>query len=220
MSRRFLLGLEFAALFVAFPLVLWQAALRATTRVPVLPVLWLAAAVATVWLARKRGWTRRKFFGLDGVARDDWLRLGVRAAVGAFTLAAVLSWLAPSSELFTFPRCHPHRWLVVMVAYPLLSVLPQGIIYRALFFERYAPLFGRFAPAAAVAVFYLAHIVFNNPYALALTLAGGLIFTMQYRRTGSLMFANLEHALFGNLAFSIGWGMYLHGGTMVLRGGN
>jgi len=217
MPRRFLLGLEFAALFVALPLLLWQTALRATARMPVLPVLWLAAALATVWLVRKRGWGWKQFFGFAGVTRGDWTRLVFRAVLGALLLAALLNWLAPRG-LFLFPLLHTGRWLIVMAAYPLLSVLPQGIVYRALFFERYAPLFGRFAFAAAAAVFSLAHIVFNNPHALALTLAGGVLFTWQHNTKG-MMFANVEHALLGNLAFTIGWGIFLHGGTLALRGG-
>ena len=64
----------------------------------------------------------------------------------------------------------------------------------------------------------MAHIVFNNPHAVALTLAGGVLFTWQHNTKG-MMFANVEHALFGNLAFTVGWGIFLHGGTMALRGG-
>ena len=215
-----LLWLEFLFLFIALPLALWQVAVRATTiRMPVLPCLWLAAAVATVWLVRKRGWTRRTFFGFDGVTRGDWLKLGLRVLAGALLLGAALWWLMPFA-LLKFPLERTRFWVIVVLAYPLVSVVPQGIVYRALFFERYAPLFGRFACVVAPVVFSLGHIVFNNPHALVLTLIGGVIFTWQYRKTGSLMFANTEHALLGNLAFSVGWGMYLHGGTMALRGGN
>ncbi|MCL1888593.1 MAG: CPBP family glutamic-type intramembrane protease [Kiritimatiellaeota bacterium] len=212
------MAVEFALFYIACPLVLWRLALSGA-RVWVIPFLWVAAILAAVWLARKRGWTREKFFGLRGVKRNDWLWLGLRALVGAAVLTVVLGLLAKPARLFVFPREHTRFWTAVMLAYPVASVFPQGIVYRALFFERYAPLFGRFAFVASVAAFSFCHIVFNNPHALVLTFFGGLLFSWQYRRTGSLMFAGMEHALMGDLAFTIGWGMYLHGGMLAARGG-
>ena len=212
------LWLEFAALYAALPLVLWRVAVSGAARVWVMPWLWLAALLATAWLARGRGWTRKKFFSLDGVARGDWLRMGLRALAGAALLAVALRILRPDA-LFKFPLEKTGFWAAVMLLYPVLSVVPQGMVYRALFFERYAPLFGRFACAASAVVFGLGHIVFNNPHAVVLTLVGGAVFAWQHRRTGSLVFVNAEHALLGNLAFTIGWGVFLHAGTLASRGG-
>jgi hypothetical protein len=212
-----LLLLEFCALFIALPVILLHILLAG---VKTFPILWLyiPAAIAAFWLVLKRGWTLKKMFGFQGVAKKDWLHLALRVAVGAAALAALL-WFIKPDALLQFPRRSPSFWLVVMFTYPLLSVIPQGILYRALFFERYAPLFGRFAVPVAMLAFCHAHIVFGNIYALALTLAGGAVFTWQYRKTKSLAFANLEHALMGDLVFTIGWGMFLHGGTInLLRG--
>ena len=57
-----------------------------------------------------------------------------------------------------------------MVAYPVVSVYPQGILYRAFFFQRYATLFPGKWPmiVASAAAFALLHIIFRNSLAVAL----------------------------------------------------
>jgi uncharacterized protein len=78
---------------------------------------------------------------------------------------------------------HPVFWAVVMVAYPVASVYPQGVLYRAFFFERYAALFpGKWAMIlASAAAFSFLHIIFRNWLAVWLTLAGGLLFAAALR---------------------------------------
>ena len=102
------------------------------------------------------------------------------------------------------------------VAYPVVSVLPQGILYRALFEKRYA---AGLAPALSLllgaALFSWAHVVFRNVWACAFTFVGGLFFLSTYRRTGSLLFSGIEHALYGDFLFTIGWGTYFYEGTQA-----
>jgi hypothetical protein len=89
--------------------------------------------------------------------------------VAAIGTALVLR-LAP--ELFlNFPRSNPLLWSLVMVLYPVLSVYPQGIIYRAFLFGRYRDLFGSgYAMVLASAIWFAyVHIVFRNPLALGLS---------------------------------------------------
>ena len=64
-----------------------------------------------------------------------------------------------------------------MVLYPLLSVYPQAIIYRAFLFNRYALLFdGWLVIAVSAASFSFMHIIFENPLAVILTMLGGIMF--------------------------------------------
>lgn len=157
----------------------------------------------------------REFFQLRVPARE-WRRMLLRF----FALAALLTaWLAlkDPSRLLAFPLGAPRFWLLVMVCYPLFSVLPQGILYRW-FYERHLP---RLLPPTASLLlgalyFSFAHILFRNPYALLFTFIGGLCFLHTYRRTGSLLFSGIEHALFGNFLFTIGWGSYFFEGTQRL----
>jgi uncharacterized protein len=102
-----------------------------------------------------------------------------------------------------------------MILYPVLSVYPQGIIYRAFFFERYRILFPN--PAVLIVVsalaFSFAHIIFRNPVALIFTLVGGLLFAWRYAATGSLLTSSFEHALYGCWMFTVGLGQYFYKGA-------
>jgi membrane protease YdiL (CAAX protease family) len=108
-----------------------------------------------------------------------------------------------------------------MVLYPVLSVYPQGLLYRAFFFERYAPLFAGKWPMiiASALAFAFMHIVFRNVLAVALTFAGGLLFAARYVETGSLATSCFEHGLYGCWLFSIGLGQYFYHGTIATVSG-
>ena len=134
------------------------------------------------------------------------------AILTTFGLVALMLWFgvrrfAPQLE-WSFVRENPAFWAVVMAAYPILSVYPQGVLYRAFFFQRYGVLFpGRWAMIfASAAAFAFLHIIFRNPLAVALTFAGGLLFAARYGETGSLATSSFEHALYGCWLFTIGSG--------------
>lgn len=102
-----------------------------------------------------------------------------------------------------------------MVLYPLLSVLPQEFLFRAFFFHRYQPLFGEGAGIvlASALAFGFVHIIFGNWLAVVLSFFGGLLFATTYRLNRSMPLVWLEHALFGNLIFTIGLGRYFSSGA-------
>jgi membrane protease YdiL (CAAX protease family) len=99
----------------------------------------------------------------------------------------------------------------------LLSVYPQELLYRAFFVRRYRHLFPRkeFLLLASALVFAWMHLIFRNPFAVVLTLVGGLFFTHTYIRTRSLRLVCLEHALYGNLIFTIGLGEFFTQGMLA-----
>ncbi|AXC10718.1 hypothetical protein ACPOL_1370 [Acidisarcina polymorpha] len=114
--------------------------------------------------------------------------------------------------LFNFVRVNPGLWALVMLLYPVLSVYPQSIIYRAFLMHRYQTLF--ISPWALILgsgmAFSLMHLIFRNPLAPALTLIGGILFAYRYQRTGSLFVSSLEHSLYGCFLFTIGLGRYFY----------
>jgi len=69
------------------------------------------------------------------------------------------------------------------------SVCPQDLLYRAFFFQRYQPLFGsgRGMIAASSLAFSFVHIIFGNWLAVGLCCLGGLLFSLTYQRSGSLL---------------------------------
>jgi len=144
--------------------------------------------------------------------------LGIFAVV-AFALWLGVRWWAPELG-WSFVREHPAFWAVVMVGYPVLSVYPQGVLYRAYVFERYAGLFpGRWTMIVASALaFAFLHIIFRNWLAVGLPFAGGLQFAPRYSEAGSLATSSFEHALYGCWLFTVSLGQYFYHGTITSVG--
>jgi hypothetical protein len=124
-----------------------------------------------------------------------------------------------------FPRSNARLWLLVMVFYPVISVTTQELIYRVLFFHRYAPAMnGASAATMAInaALFAAMHaILFASRgsfhwEAVCISFLGGIIFAYRYTRTRSYFAVWLEHALYGDLIFTIGLGRFFFTGVFHL----
>ena len=179
----------------------------------VVPTLLLAAAIACVEM-RRAGLLARGELARLRVAPRDWAEMLARFAFSALLLTGLLALYRPEL-LWSFPRHNPKFWAIVCCAYPVVSVLPQGILYRALFEKRYAACVPRHPLVFGALLFSWAHIVFHNPWACAFTFVGGLFFLSSYRRTGSLLFSGIEHALYGDFLFTVGWGAFFYEGTQA-----
>ena len=204
---------------------------------------WLAAEFAWLYVALPMamaflmppGWLWPVFLGLMAVAlallavtpgfawRElgaGWGRLDVRAvaalAVATAAVAALLVWLLVPGQALALPRRSPGLWLLIMALYPLLSALPQELLFRVLFFRRYGALFESRPTAVAMnaAAFALAHLMFWNWVALALTFAGGLIFARAYLGRGGFALAVVLHAVAGMILFTSGLGVFFYHGAV------
>ena len=173
-----------------------------------LPVLFIVAWVCLVLLWRDPTFQRDQLWRREQLW--TWLRGPLALALGVGTLAAVGLYLLEPGHLFDLPRNSPWRWLLVMLLYPVLSVVPQELVFRTFFFHRYGRLFeGRWAATVASAtVFAWAHIVLLNSLAVVLTLLGGWLFARTYLRTRSLLATAVEHAAYGCLLFTVGLGRW------------
>ncbi|MGI5868416.1 MAG: type II CAAX prenyl endopeptidase Rce1 family protein [Kiritimatiellia bacterium] len=211
---------EFAVLYLGVPILLRLAPeiARRTRRpvvIPIIPVLVLVAAIVLLFMLRSKMLEPVDLVTFSGVTRRDWAEMLGRFVAAAALLSVALYFYKPEA-LLRFPRERIGLWAMVMLLYPIVSVLAQGVVYRAFYALRYAPAF----PASlqvlfGACVFSFAHLAFANAFALAFTFVGGLFFLTTYRRTGSLLFSNLEHALYGDFLFTIGWGEYFfHAGTL------
>lgn len=200
---------EFLVLFVALPL-----AFRFKPfPFPPIPALWLVMAYCLFRLRSDASFSRRLLWN-----PEPFPRFAIQIALAFLGIALLLGlsvYVLRPQLLFNFVRRAPLFWGVVMLLYPLLSVYPQGVIYRAFFFHRYRALFpGKLLLILASAVaFAFVHIVFRNPLAVAFTFIGGLLFAWRYQETGSLFTSSLEHALYGCLMFTIGLGEYFYKGA-------
>ncbi len=106
--------------------------------------------------------------------------------------------------------------MIVLLLYPLLSVIPQELVYRTFFFHRYGPIFGRHRWVLVLtngALFGFAHIIFNNWIAVVGSAVVGSIIAYRYWMTRSFWAAWLEHSLYGCLIFTVGLGMFFFTGV-------
>jgi len=199
---------EFVLLFVALPLGFRFKPFP----FPVIPALWLLTAYCLIRLLCDPSFDRKILWNFAGW-RDAWLKILVLFIGLAFLIGGAIFLLRPG-WIFSFVRRAPLVWVLVMVLYPVLSVYPQGIVFRSFLFHRYRSLFTHpvAITVASALAFSFAHIVFRNLIAVSFTLVGGVIFAWRYRQSRSLLASAFEHALYGCWMFTVGLGDFFYRG--------
>ena len=217
--RRARLWGEFAALYLGVPL----ACAYLLHPEQIFTVLAASVAAGLVLLAITPGWRWVRLF----IARPirDLVALVVFAAVAGGLIYSLVQELAPWSYL-SLATQRTELWIMIMALYPFLSALPQELLFRALFFERYGVLFGWhgdhartpwFAIVLNALIFGLAHLFYWNWVAVGLTTAGGLAFALAYTRLNSFPLAFLMHVAAGQLIFTLGLGLFFYHGAIGMR---
>src|SRR5262249_53376948 len=137
------------------------------------PMLWALALIVALVLRADPTFDGRKLWSIR--IEPAYARVLVARTVVGIAVVAALSRRLSADSFLALPRTRPGLWLLIATFYPVLSVLPQGVILRVFFVHRYAPLLG-WGPALLVAgtlAFAFAHIIFRNAIAVALTALGG-----------------------------------------------
>ena len=113
--------------------------------------------------------------------------------------------------LFNLPKNYFFLWVAVMIFYPIFSVIPQEIIFRVLFFERYSCLFkNQFLYLILNSIiFAYIHLVFQNFHAFFITLITSPVFAHAYVNK-SFKTCFLTHTIGGQLVFTYGLGKYFY----------
>jgi hypothetical protein len=201
---------ELIALYVALPLTLGWAFERFAYRRAMAPLLWVASILALVLVlgdgSFDRGVLSRMPLG------HPYVRVAaLRFFAFVVPLLAFGRWLAPD-EFLRLPRERPLLWLALAALYPVLSVVPQGILFRVFFVARFGALFDSrlWLLVAGALAFSLGHVVFRNAPALLLTAVGGALFLDTYLHTQSMLLAAAEHGVYGIVAFTAGLGKFLY----------
>jgi hypothetical protein len=207
-ARPFARWLELGGIFFVLPtLFAFQLPRRSAL---LLPGLWVLAAVCYALCRRDRTFDRRVLWRFDVTPRR-LIHMGLRFVLAVTAMALVTRHLLPSAWLY-LPRQEPAMWLLVVAAYPLLSALPQGFVWRVFFVHRYAGLWRdqRCSLAAGAFCFAFAHVIFGNAIAVLAAAIGGALFLETYLATRSMWLATIEHALYGLAAFTLGLGQFLY----------
>jgi hypothetical protein len=199
------------ALWVLPPILLWAELLPVVYRITVL----VAAAGYALWIVlRDRArWDELGFRGLTGLLPS--LRQGA-FWVGASlpVLALITIAVEGPASLGVLPTRSAGSLTALLLFYASVSVTSQEFLYSSFFFWRYRPLFSPgFLLALNVAVFALAHVVYDSWVSVVLSLAGRVIMARVYRRHGSFWGVWGVHLLFGVAAFAVGLGRYFYRAT-------
>lgn len=206
--RRLWLAFEYLILFFG---VIGVYALLDSPGSPI-PFLLVLACAAWLYLRRQPTFDRGDLWRASSLRSALPSILALSAAVAVLMVVAVAIW--DPDRLFRLPREAPLVWILVAILYPLLSVYPQELLFRAFLMQRYGPAFGNgpATAAASAAAFGYAHIIYGTAIAIVLTVAAGWMFARRYQRTRSLLATSVEHALYGVLAFTVGLGdLFYHG---------
>lgn len=201
-------------LFVLAPAVLW-ARVAAGHSIPVVPLLVALGSLASLYLIWRAPSQLRQALTAPW-RRGELARVAMQVLAGGALLTAYVL-LAHPERFLAFPIERTWTWLVFLGAYPLLSVLPQELLFRAFFFHRYSALLpGTTATILASAVaFGLAHLFYGNWLSVGLATLGGLCCAWTFARTGSLALVVLEHSLYGVLLFTLGLGRLFYLGSGI-----
>jgi hypothetical protein len=201
------LAVEFLLLFFGVP---WAMASGRLPRQPIL-VLAIASVACVIVLLLDPTFDRSLLWNARAVRTHGRAIVIALVTLGPL-LYGVALWLA-RDERFLLARQRPLLWIAILIFYPILSVYPQEVIYRAFLFHRYAPLFRQ--PAllwiASATAFSFAHLFFRTPWvAMSLCLVGGALFAYHFDVSRSLAVVCVEHAVFGQLIFTVGLGRYFY----------
>jgi len=178
------------------------------------PALFVLGAVGIVLLHFTAGFHWREL-----VLGFGQIRLSTILATAAAALLAGVPIIAIGhpDALFALPRARPELLVMIALLYPVLSVFPQEIAYRALYFRRYGHLLprGRAGLVLNAAFFSLAHAMYWSWIAVGMSFLGGLIFAWAYETRNSFPLAVVLHSIAGVLFFAIGMGVYFYSGNVV-----
>lgn len=199
-----LLILEYLIVFLTLPFLIYKGFIS----IWALPVLWMAMVPYGYYLYKDPTFKKEQLWGF-GRAKGHFKTMCLFLCLSVFALIGILCLQEPEL-LFLVIKKKPLMWIIGIVGYPLLSVYPQELIYRAYFFQRFERYIKNevvLVLLSAVAFSYM-HIVFKNWYAVLFTFPGGVLFGRSWLKTRSLALPSIEHSLYGQLLFTIGYGIY------------
>lgn len=209
-------ALEFLAFFVVLPLVI----ALALPPEQMFTALFAGTLVGLILLARTEGFHWRALF--TGARQISWALVAATALVTALISYGVLMLWAPEAFFALLgpdaPRIGNGPPLILMIAllYPILSALPQELVFRMLYFQRYGDMLPRGTAGLLLngALFSLAHLMYWSLVVTVLTFAGGVLFAWSHKKRGNFPEAVILHSVAGVVLFAMGMGVYFYSGNV------
>ncbi len=211
------LRVEFLALYFGVPAAI--AILLPASAMFTALFLFTGLGLVLLWLTPTFRWRSL----VSGMGRIGWTYVAVVSILTALASYLVIQAYRPEALFFLLgpdaPRL-PNGWpIIVMIAlfYPLVSALPQELVFRSLYFRRYAGILptGTAGIALNAAVFSFAHLMYWSWIVAAMTFAGGLVFAWSYEVRRNFPEAVVLHSIAGVVLFAFGMGVYFYSGNVV-----
>ncbi len=195
---------ELTAIYIGLPLLYWFDYIPLHKAIP----LFLVFLIYLFILIKDKKFNR-KIFWLNSFR--NWTQMFIRVMV-FFVLSVIAVIIFMPENLFIIPRTNPLLFILIFIFYPIWSAYPQELIYRAYFYHRFSSVFKneRLSIIINALLFSFSHVIFNNWIAIVLTFFASLLFSHIYKKSNSLMVIFIEHALYGNIIFTVGLGNYFY----------
>ena len=179
-----------------------------------LPTL-IALAALCLWLIlQDPGFKRFRLVNSGNLPAALWRRRP--AFIAGLCVSGILFFSFSDAHWFHLPTQETERWLILLVVYPLCSVIPQELIYRTFFFHRYKKIIPKKRTRAWLSALFFAwaHVIYGNWIAVAVAFGGGLLFAFTYAKSRSTLACVIEHSIWGLWLFSFGLGQYIDSGRL------
>ncbi|MCF8242076.1 MAG: CPBP family intramembrane metalloprotease [Melioribacteraceae bacterium] len=212
-SRNYLI-VEFITVFIVLPLIMLLIA--QSTKKIIVPFYIILGSIFLLVILFDRTFDKSKLLSKSNFKKHIKLII-LRFTIGVIVLITMVSLHSPE-KLFSFVIEHTNLWLLALIFYPVLSVIPQELFFRVFFFHRYETLFSNRYHIIIIngICFGLAHLFYGNFAAPVLSTLGGIMFAYTYSKSNSLLITSIEHGLWGVLIFTIGLGDYFYSGFIGL----
>jgi uncharacterized protein len=197
------LWLEFISVFVFVPLLIF--CFRGQLAPFAVPIIIIVATYSFVVLSRA-GVIKKQIQKMRSHSFEDYQPMLVFFGATSILMLLLGFILGHFSIAHAFE--HERLYLILLVLlYPLVSVIPQELVFRTFFFHRYRKLFTSLSGCAIASglCFGYAHIIYGNWTAVILATIGGMLFSYRYMKTNATNIVVLEHSLWGIFVFVIGF---------------
>lgn len=196
---------KISELLIFFGLVPYFAGLYLEGWKKIIPLVFIAI-IFLIFLLRFTSFNQKIFFRFDPV----YFRKSLPRLI-SITLLMIwfTGWVFPDL-FFEYPIEESKQYLITFFLYPIASVVPQELIYRVYFFERYRNLLPSkyLLMFANALIFGLTHFIYDNWVAPIATFLASWIFIFNYFKSKSFLNVCLEHYYYGFVMFTVGLGHF------------
>ena len=173
-----------------------------------MPMLFSVGGICFCLLLKDNQFKRFRLWNTENFSQH--LKQSLKLFIPCAGITTVLVYLFAPDLLFNLPSNHLELWLLTLIIYPIVSVLPQEVIFRTYFFHRYKGIIPskNHRWLLSSLSFGMAHLVYGNWIAVALSGIAGAVFGYRYMQTRSTLLVVVEHTMWGSFVFTIGLGAF------------